>query len=294
MKMRPKRTSRVFSLTPAVVALLLGGGSVFSAQADPNYRPEWSHPWEVTSNPNCSFLNDTRQGSEVSVLDELIDRHTALDLRQRYQDMSRDYELKRSYGLVDSRREQQRGDEVNDFGRQIVGEVQRYQTARNTEKLKTAVDRDPDLQVLAKPAAVVAAGAAVYRGTPMNLRLNEDTKLRAVTNVRNQTSEFSLLSPVVTTSVGVNLSKPEDRDPTQPPDPDPTHQIERYHFSFSRGLPIWDLSSGLSYGGTTSSVSASLSKRVTNNLTAEVDSIRPIKQGYYNEECLKLNYGLQF
>ncbi len=86
-----------------------------------------------------------------------------------------------------------------------------------------------------------------------------------------------------------------NRDPNQPLTGNPRGQIERYRLTFSRPLPLWDLSSGLTYGGSTTSVGASLSKTLIPHLTAVVDSVRPIQQGrYYSEESLRFFYGLTF
>jgi hypothetical protein len=294
------KSQSFFRLSPSVLlgtwvgTLVLGLHSVLAAAQAPDLRPEWGHYLEVTQAPNCSFLSDVNHADEASplALTQLMDHKTILSLNQRYQDMNRDYELKQKYGLVDNTQEQQHGDDVHHFARQVVGEVRRYQTSREFRQLKKAADQDDSIQPLMKPAAVVGAGVAIYSGTPVNLQIDEDTRLRAVTDVRNQTGQFALLSSVGTTAVDFDMNKP---DPNRPYTPEIGAQPERYRLSFSRGLPVWDLSSGLSYGGTTSSVGASLSKSLAPNLTAVVDTVRPVQAGRYSsEESLKFFYGLQF
>jgi hypothetical protein len=276
----------------SLIALIEFHSVVAVAATAPNLRPAWSRNSSVTDAPNCSFLNNVSHSADPNVLNQLVDRKTVLNLNQQYQDMNRDYELKRSYGLVDRAQEQSHGDDIHHFGKQAFSEVRHYQANQEARRLKKAVDQDDSLKALMKPAAVVGAGAAIYSGTPVNLQLDDDTRLRAVANVPTQTGQFSLFSSVGTTSVDFDMNRP---DPNRPFTGDPRSEIERYRFSFTRGLPLWDLSSGLSYGGTSTAVGASLSKSLMPHLTAVVDSVRPIQQGrYFAEESLRFFYGLNF
>jgi hypothetical protein len=255
-------------------------------------RPDWSHSTQVTEAPNCSYLSDINHAPDPEFLNSLVDHQTVLNLNQQYQDMNRDFELKQKYGLVDMNQEQSHGNDVTHYGRQAFAEVRKYQTNREVKRLRKAVDRDETLRALMKPAAIVGAGAAFYSGTPVNVQLDDDTKIRAIANGPSQTGQFSLLSSMGTTSLDFDLNKP---DPNKAYTADPRGQIERYRFSFSRGLPIWDLTSGFYYGGSTSSVGASLSKNLMPHLTAVVDSVRPLQQGrYFSEESLRFFYGVTF
>jgi hypothetical protein len=229
---------------------------------------------------------------DPNFLTQLLDQKSVLNLNQQYQDMNRDYELKQKFGLVDRTQEQSHGDDVHHFGRVAFAEVRKYQTNQEAKRLKKVVDQDETLKVFMKPAAVVGAGAAIYGGTPVNLQIDEDTRMRAMANVPSQTAQFSLFSTLGTTSVDFDLNRP---DPNRPYTANPRAQIERYRLTFSRGLPIWNLSSGLTYGGSTSTVGASLSKNLVPHLTAIVDTVRPMQPNrYYSEESLRLFYGLQF
>ncbi|MFL5813072.1 MAG: hypothetical protein ACJ763_05800 [Bdellovibrionia bacterium] len=258
----------------------------------PNLRPTWSHRSQVTEAPNCSYLNDTNHAADPLFLNHLVDQKTVLNLNQQYQDMNRDYELKQKYGLVDMNQEQNHGSDLSHFGKQAFAEVRKYQANREAKRLKKAVDREESLKAFMKPAAIVGAGAAIYSGTPVNLEIDEDTRFRAVANGPSQTGQFSLLSNMGTTSLDFDLNKP---DPNKAYTADPRGQIERYRLSFSRGLPLWDLTSGVYYGGSTTSVGASISKSLMPHLTAVIDSVRPLQQGrYFSEESLRFFYGLTF
>lgn len=271
------------------LALLIIHSAVASV---PNLRPEWSHSSQITEVPNCSFLNDQNHSEPTVFLNRLVDQKTVSNLNQQYQDMNRDYEMRVQYGLADRTEVQSHGDDVSHFGRQAFAQVRHYQVNQEARHLKTAVDRDETLKALLKPAAVVGAGAAFYSGTPVSVNIDDDTTFRAMANVPTQTGQVSLLSTVGTTSVDFDMNRP---DPNKAFTGDPRAQIEKYRFSFSRGLPLWDLTSGLSYGGSTTAVGASLSKSLMPHLTAVVDSVRPMQQGrYYAEESLRFFYGLSF
>ncbi len=68
---------------------------------------------------------------------------------------------------------------------------------------------------------------------------------------------------------------------------------ERYSLSLSRGLPVWDLKTGVSYGGSSNKVTASVSKELMDNLTCIVDTSRSTRD-QTGEEAVKFFYGLRF
>lgn len=276
----------------ALTCSFLGLGVHPADASVPDLSPDWSTYSEITDAPNCSFLNDQIHAEPAYFLNRLVDQRTVLNLNQQYDDMNRDYDRRVQYGLADRTEVQNHGGDVSHFGKVAFAQVRHYQVNQEAKRLKSVVDREDSLKALLKPAAVVGAGAAFYGGTPVSVDLDDDTTFRAMANVPTQTGQVSLFSPAGTTSVDFDMNRP---DPNKAFTGDPRAQIEKYRFTFTRGLPLWDLTSGFTYGGTTTAMGASLSKNLMPHLTAVVDSVRPMQQGrYYAEESLRFFYGLSF
>ncbi len=272
-----------------VLFLLIYCGGAFAA--DPWVRSQD----DVVSNPNCSVLSDTHYINADNLLGDVLDRRNTLELKQKYEDINRDYDMRHTYGLssafgVD---DQNHMNQMGDLGHDAMQRAESYQG----EKAKTSVTTNPNMQPLMAPAAVVGGAAALYRGSGVNVINQGDYKLRAKASLRNQTTGLELSSPVVHGSVDMTMTAPSNVDPNSPPPLDPSARTERYRLSLSRNLPF-DISSGFNYGTTTSTMSASLSRKLTKSLTAvvgasktmdpTVESITP------SEQSLRLMYGLNF
>jgi hypothetical protein len=274
--------------TLLVVLLAMPGVVAYAdteAESDSNMdlRPSWSD----SIDSNCSFLNDQKHHEDASFLTNLIDDKHSAQLRQDYQDLNRDYDLKTTYGLSNPALEQSHYDQMTGFAHGAMNQVQRYQLDQTAKDAKAAAEQNPDV---AKPAEVVGGAAAVATGTPVAFKLAEDTSFQSKTNLARQKSEFNLLSGYLNASVQMNMTVPATQDPTVPVSPDPSQRDERYKVALNRPLP-WDFSSGLSYGSTTSSLSATLSKQLISGLSAAVDSSRMADR---NAGTVRLSYGLHF
>src|SRR4051812_41347320 len=73
-----------------------------STQASNPIKPQWSEAKTCEQSPNSSFLNDVNAGltNEQKAMDRLIDQGTAIQLRQQYEDLVRDYDRRDLYGQV--------------------------------------------------------------------------------------------------------------------------------------------------------------------------------------------------
>ncbi|MDR3605781.1 MAG: hypothetical protein P4M08_00195 [Oligoflexia bacterium] len=283
------------------VLLTLVGSALFCASAmagvsssDVAATPGWSSSDGVAANPNCSILSDYRYNSVTNPLDPFIDQRVAAQLRQQYDDLNRNYEIRRDYGLMAPNYDEQvHAGQISDLGHNAM---QRFQTYEG-EKVKKSAEANPDLQPLMAPAAVMGGAMAVYRGTGVNLYRDGDIKVRAKASFRNRTTGLELNSPLVHGSLDMTATAPSTLDPTVISPLDPAARAERYRLSLSRLLPF-DFSSGLSYGTTTSTMSASLSRKLTNNLTAVVGAAKTMDPSLEaiapSEQSLRFLYGLSF
>jgi hypothetical protein len=253
--------------------------------------PGFATNQDIASNPNCSILNDYHYTSANHPLVNIIDNHNALDLRQKYDDMNRDYEMRQAYGLNTVADSVGHNSQVSDLGRDAMQRTAAYQG----QQAQASVASNPNMQPLVVPATVVGGAAALYRGSGVNVINSGNIKLRAKASVRNQTTGLELISPIVHGSVDMTMTAPTTADTYAPLDP--MARIERYRLSLTRNLPF-DVSSGVYYGTTTSTMSASLSRKITDHLTAVVDTAKTMDPSLEvispSEQSLRLLYGLRF
>jgi hypothetical protein len=123
------------------------------------------------------------------------------------------------------------------------------------------------------------------------VELSSSTRIEASTNFVEDRAQFRLMSDWVQGQFDFT-GNPQGVQQAQL---DPTQVQERYRFSLTRNLSIWNLSSGLIYGATSQSVSAQISKPIANNLTCVVDTRRPLTgNAMPAEEKVTLQYGIRF
>ena len=257
--------------------------------AKTDLKPRWAKQPIVELNPNDSFLVNLQRNASLSSEGDagFLDPKFAVEVRQQYDDMVRTYELRRQYGLVDPHEEAGHDQQMNDLKNSVVNQVRLYQMKKNLKKVEKMALRDESLRFIAKPVAVAGAITAVASGAPLSFDLTDSTRLTTRTNVRDQTSQIALASPLGVGSLDFAGKAPDTT-------PDPTVTAERYRFSLLRDLPL-SMTSGLSYGSTTSTVSASLSKQIMPNLTCVLDSTHPLyENGRSKQETFRLLYGINF
>ena len=167
----------------------------------------------------------------------------------------------------------------------------------NGGKLALAVKRDPNLAQMEQSAAIVGVAYAVYSGQPFDLKIADTTRFVTRTNVADSTAQIIFISPIVYTSFDYVGLAPLTRDPAAS-SADPNFYRDRYSVSLRRPLPILDLSTQVSYGSTSTAVTASLSRPIAPNLTAVLDSSIPTSSEIAaivpSSETLRVLYGIRF
>lgn len=278
-------------------ASLLLGPSQFAqaaSRADSNrilasdMKPSWGGRKQIT--PNQSYLADQAKNLNIEAINQMqvLGNRQVLELRQQYQDLNRDYEMRRLYGLVDTKAETSHTDQMNGFSRTVIGQVRQNQVKQYGEKLVHASQQNEALRTVAKPAAVAGTIVAVSSGMPVGIKLSDSSKLTTMTNVADRNGQIHLESPLMDARVEMRAAAPSVWDPTQPG--------ERFQLSLSRPLDFWDLRSGVTYGSSSTSLSASLVKPLSEHLTAVLDSIHPLSSdiALSPEQRLTLLYGVRF
>ena len=287
------KTKNRIALAAGVIALL----SFAPAQASSRMaqvRPSWATQSASELGANSSFLNGRVSDNASSTKDELIAPAMASQMKLQYEDMNRSYDQRATYAQVSPEEARQHSQAMRDFSKSMALTVGRYQLSQNLEKVRQFAENDPILGTLKNPAALIAAGVAIYGGQPVRVRIGDDVHMTAKAHGPSREGQFAVQSSVVNTTVDVKAGSRSDEEERQQKALDPTRRDERFRLGFSRGLPVWDLQSGVSYGGTTGTMTASVSKQLNRNLTCVVDSSHNLTTAQSSEESLKLLYGLRF
>ena len=259
-------------------------------------QPQWSLHTSGENIPNISYLSNTTTNyfHDTNLRDQLFDPKLTMDMKQQYEDMNRNYDIRKTAALVGRDEEAAHDAQMTDFTRSTLKNFGNHHIQENISKAEKAgekiVDNDSTLKQLKKPVAVAAVVAGVYTGKTMKVKVAQDTKLSTRTDIQGQNGTVGLEAPwLVNGAVDFN-ARPGQNDKV----PDESMHNDRYRLALSRGLPIWGLSSGLSYATTTTTTTASLSKVILPNTTCVVDSARRMNNDSYGQERVSVLYGIHF
>lgn len=258
-----------------------------------NLKPSWAGAGKslAKQDPNASFLSRLDLKSTAAFNpDKLLPSNRALELRQEYDLLTRDYESRRQASLVDPAEEQQHVERMKSFSRSVFANMRQHQVKQKTRKIKENLSGNSDLK---KPVAVAAAITAMSTGTPIQASLSDETSITASTNIPYNATYLKLHSPLLEGTVSVAGNASSRASMLAPPPPDWLNRNERYFLGVSRQVGFWGLGSGLSYGGTSSNLNASLSRPITPELKAELGHTQALASGS-SEETIKVNYELRF
>lgn len=263
----------------------------------------------LAEHQNESFLSDLTSNPaadrEREVREMILGSEQAAHLRAKFEGELRlnEVESKRQYGLMGPYAEREFTQRVRTFSEQeVVRGIQRYQTRKQIRAAREAARRDEILS--SKPVAAAISVAAVGTGSPVEVQINDSTTIHARTDLTQSKGQLVLNSPVVEGWVDIDQSKPSSisslapvmADPTQPV-ADPSQGKERVRVSIAKQVPFLGVRSGLAYGTSSQTVSASLSKPLSDNLTCVLDTVRSVDASANpgsSEERVKLLYGIRF
>lgn len=303
------------NLTPFLLGFLLGGALIFvlkGAKAVPsprpavhvvakrkprpvNLRPSWSQqPLLVTPSidANVSYLNSLDLIPETDLNASLLSANKSRELRQEFESLERSYELRRHAGLTTLDEDAAQYALRAQLANKVKNEVRIQQVRKGTRRARTWV-----MNEIPRSLQVAAAVAAVSTGQPIEQSLSEDTHLVASANVPYMSSYVQMTSPMVNTTLSVAGTPTSSAKLLGQPRPDWFQNSERVYLTMNRPLPVWDLGAGVAYGGTSSTVSTSLSKQLAPNLDAAVSHRMPVEDTsslLVPEDTFQIQYKLTF
>ncbi len=252
----------------------------------------------VIHQPNASYLSNTRFGAipAMELRERLVTPSLDERLPQDYSDRFRDFEMRAKYGLLDAHEERIYASRKSEFAEGIFNEISIYQMREHGKRVVEAAKRDQYIQKVRRPIELAVLMAAIYSGEPVKFNVNESTRVTAFSNMPSQKGQVAVQSSWVNGSFDYSAGAPAKRSPYDPA-PSGLDKQERYKLSLSRGLPVWGIGAGVTYGSTTQTMTTSLNKSLTNHLSLQVDSSRRMSGELdpgLNDKALQLQYGIRF
>ncbi|HUP57985.1 MAG TPA: hypothetical protein VM598_11075 [Bdellovibrionota bacterium] len=222
---------------------------------------------------------------------DLIETSQAASMRQAYEDFARKNTF--TYGQFGNEVQRYRIDKMREFSREVVyRQLSRNQTDKARKSLKRAADRDPNLR--SKPLVVAGTLTSIYFNNPVEFSMGDETHVAAQTSIPDQTGAVRLASPFVDGRFELDGHADDGLAPGTVPT-DPTFRREKYRFSVSRPVGLLDITTGVSYGSTTTQLSTSLTKPISDHVTCVLDSVRPMDApAAAAEERVRFLYGISF
>jgi len=246
--------------------------------------------------PNGSFLADTKrmESFEPNIQTQVMEPHRFLEVRQQLDDLTRSYEMKKKFGIAQLEDERVYQDQVRGMSGQLVDQVKdRQQAIHGNQIVKNVVSRviqDQAAMTLLQPVIMASAVVGVCTGTPVELPVLDIGRIRSRTDLRTQGGNLEINSNFLTGRFDVAARAPETQNFSKPIGADG----ERFRFSLFRQLPLVDVSTGLGYASSSRTVSASLFKQVTPEVSLAVGAVQAVDGAPRGEQSVSVNYGLRF
>jgi hypothetical protein len=297
------RTASVF----AFCALLLSGGSGLLQAAESSFRvsserasllgvlaPDWLNREPARQAPNESYLRNRTLGVDTRNEGELLEAQESAELRQRYNDLFRTFEQRSQYGLATLEEERSHHQQVRSFSQGVVAQVQRKEFQKRARRMRVAAENEPSLQAIRRPMTYLMAGVGIYYGYPVSLHLGQDIAMTARAFGPRQQGLLNVSTPIVNSSLEFNFAPLSLEEERRQPFLEPSQRVERMRFGLNRGISDLGIYTGLMYGRSSQTVSASVAKELSESWKLVMDSSRPIESGRFGEESLRLVYGQRF
>jgi hypothetical protein len=233
-------------------------------------------------------------------------------LRSRVESMSKDFEFKKQYGLTRDFEQIEQNRRSSEFLKnEVFNDLRQFHlnkavgTVRGVTQRLATDDSDFVLRQVRNPLAVAIGAAGVMTGQPLVVWQGAGARLSSQTYFTIDEprftlgrGQFNLNSWVLDSSLSYDSSAAEIREPAKAAAGEQAHKKERYRLTFNRELPWVGVASGFSFGSTSSLLTASLSRRLTDRLSCTVDSSRALSvdrvESQFQEERISFVYGFGF
>lgn len=265
------------------------------AQTLSTISPQWKADLLQGAHPNSSYLSsrppeDAPDGAWNA---RALPERAQARMKQRYDDLMRDYERKKLYQQLDREDEEAQLDRMNEFSGMYMRSIVAHQFS---ESLKEAEKNSEDVRTF---RSVHESVGAIAKGST-SVQVVEQMKVGTRTDLPARRGQVWMRTPLLNSALDVQFGGSSGFDPWSISGREGLAPIdERYVLSVSKDLPILDVQSSLSYGMNSTRRKTALRKALSQRMRIEVSDSRgsdPVRSGLPSagEQRLQLEYGIQF
>lgn len=265
------------SLTTAVWAM---GCASASADAPTDIRPVWaSGQTQIPLNSSILYSNQNPSYVTGGFGTNLLPQQKVNELKQNLDDRNRNYDMRTAYGIATQGDEMDHQQSMKDMGHMVVNAARTAQVQPYGQNVGQAQKQGD----IAQPLVYAGGAVGVATGQAVKMKLGKDTQASFSANAMNRQSQIDLSAPSVSASAKVDES---------------VGAAEHYSVSVNKPL-ILGVNSGATFGGTSNTVSASLSRPIVGPLSASVGGSMPTNNannptGAVTQGTVGVNYGMKF
>ena len=292
------RRASLLNSIQIILTLLVSVTSAAAWGMTDDARPVWVQVQSTESDgANSSYLGDlgfNDDAKRMGLRNRLFNDGLSREMGQQYGNITKDYDLRENYHLNRLDQTEDQMSQKKGFVRYFLLRIFHFHVKDGIQKAETNSDEVRVFKkVYDKGEQIVNEGVKIEAGEKVKFGTNLD--------VRKMRGGLWMTSAVVNGAFDVVAGAPAYRDPNNP-DPssstDPTYHDERYRVSLTRKLPVWDLSSGVSYGTTSTMVSTNVSKQLNEHLLCVVNHSVPMNPDRADvrtgQETAQMQYQIHF
>jgi len=279
------------SSRPSSIQKVSGGPAKSRRSSRPDFRPDWSRQKGISAlvkSPNVSLLSDpdyeVRDApDEIAEWLELNDRnHTRLgsEMREQWAQRMQKFEMRERHHLAGQNEEMELADSNWNMGRTFLRSLL---ATHLRDGLKKAEKNSEPVRVVSKASEKLDFIA----NTGVNVQVAPEVKFGSKADIIRQRGRLWMNSPWLNGAVDFQVGSEAENAVAGMP-----VRNERYKVSFNRSLPF-ELQSGLVYGGTSQTMTTSLSRPLAPNLSCTVENRQSLLESGA-EQTARFNYQLRF
>jgi len=255
-------------------------------------QPVYAAKMNMTGRSNHSYLDDVHNGGLLESINQtlpvnpnrMLSSADVNGMKQQYNDIHRDYDMRKNYGLANSELERTHLGQLADLSQSVIEQMKNNQISEQRAKAQPILDnltneikKDEKIMAIATPVIIASTPVAFFFGRPLEFNVGGDNKFCARANGPAQTAQLNFLSHSFSGALELNGNAAESRNPTSSFLANPLGRgDERFKFSVSRPFSALKLNTSFAYISTSNVVDASVSKVIYPHVTLMVDAFYPM------------------
>lgn len=254
------------------------GTSAF-AEDQIEFRPAWAQgQYQQPANSSILYLNqDPNFVNGGMGGGNIISPKKANELKADYDNRTRDYDMRQAYGMNTQVDEMNHEQQMKDFSHTVLNAARNSQAQVYGGNIAQS-EKNGDVS---QPLVYVGGAASFGMGTPLDLKLDDETKATWRGDAMQRHGQIDVKNPNLSASVMMDAS---------------ASPIERYTVSVNKPL-VLSFNSSVQYGGTSNTVNGSLSRPIVDRLSGSIGATVPAGNsptGALPQATAGLSYGITF